>query len=123
MTTSIAPNMGVSWADGRFNFNNQDHKFRVEARTDTESDVLNSLAGQQITIEGLVYNLKNVSDFAGTYTRVKPEVVKAIGGSGRDPMFQNDKGVAVRVIRKIKMDYSLYVSLLGDSFKVTLRDF
>jgi hypothetical protein len=75
MTTSIAPNMGVSWADGRFSFNNQDYKFRLEARTYTESDVLNSLARQQITIEGLVYNLKNVSDFAGTYTRVKPEVV------------------------------------------------
>jgi hypothetical protein len=79
MTTSIASNMGVSWADGRFNFNNQDCEFRVETWTDTESDVLNSLAGQQITIEGLIYNLKNVSDFAGTYTRVKPEVVKAMG--------------------------------------------
>jgi hypothetical protein len=123
MTTSIASNMGVSWADGGFNFNNQDCEFRVETRTDTESDVLNTLAGQQITIEGLVYNLKNVSDFAGTSTRVKPEVVKAMGGSGRDPVFQNDKGVVVRVTRRIKMDYSLYVSLLGDSFNVTLRDF
>jgi hypothetical protein len=46
-----------------------------------------------------------------------------MGGSGRDPVFQNDKGVVVRVIRRIKMDYSLYVSLLGDSFTVTLRDF
>jgi hypothetical protein len=75
MTTAIALGMGVSWADGRFSFNNQDYKFRLEARTYTESDVLNSLARQQITIEGLVYNLKNVSDFAGTYTRIKPEVV------------------------------------------------
>jgi len=64
-----------------------------------------------------------VSDFAGTYTRVKPEVVRAMGGSGRDPMFQNDKDVVVRVTRRIKMDDSLYLSLLGDSFKVTLRDF
>lgn len=123
MTTSISPDRGVSWADGRFSFNSQDYKFRVEAQTDTESDVLNSLAGQQIAIEGLVYNLKEVSGFPGTYTRVKPEVVKAMGGSGRDPVFQNDQGVVVRVTRKIKMDYGLYVSLLGDSFKVTLRDF
>jgi hypothetical protein len=28
MTTSIAPNMGVTWADGRFSFNNQDYKRR-----------------------------------------------------------------------------------------------
>jgi len=123
MTTSISPSMGVTWADGRFSFNNQDYKFRLEAQTFTESDVLNSLAGQQLTIEGLVYTLKNVPDFAGTYTRVTPEVVRAMGGSGRDPVFQNDKGVVVRVTRRIKMDDSLYVSLLGDSFKVTLRDF
>jgi hypothetical protein len=38
-------------------------------------------------------------------------------------VFENDKGVVVRVTRKIKTDYGLYVSLLGDSFKVTLRDF
>jgi hypothetical protein len=55
--------------------------------------------------------------------KVKPEVVKAMGGTGRDPVFENDKGVVVRVTRKIKTDYGLYVSLLGDSFKVTLRDF
>jgi hypothetical protein len=123
MTTSIAPGMGVSWGGGRCSLKYQDYKFTLEAQTYTESDVLNSLAGQQITIEGLVYNLKNVSDFAGTYTRVKPEVVRAMGGTGRDPVFQNDKGVVVRVTRRIKMDYSLYVSLLGDSFKVTLSQF
>jgi hypothetical protein len=32
MTTSISPDMGVSWADGRFSFNFQDYKFRVEAQ-------------------------------------------------------------------------------------------
>ena len=36
MTTSIAPNMGVTWADGRFSYNNQDYKFRAEANTETE---------------------------------------------------------------------------------------
>jgi len=44
MTTSISPGMGVSWADGRFSFNNQDYKFRLEAQTYTESDLLNNLA-------------------------------------------------------------------------------
>jgi hypothetical protein len=68
MTTSISPSMGLSWADGRFSFNNQNYKFRLEAQTYTESNMLNNLAGQQLTIEGLVYTLKNVSDFAGTYT-------------------------------------------------------
>ena len=122
-TTSIAPNLGATWSDGQFSFNNQDYTFQVEAQTLADPDVIQRLAGQQITIEGLVYNLKHVSDFAGTYTRVKPEVVRAMGGSGRDPVFQNDKGVVVRVTKRLKQDPSLQVRLLGDRFKVTLRDF
>jgi hypothetical protein len=123
MTTSISPGMGASYADGRFSFKGQDHKFRVEARTLADPNVTNYLAGQQIAIEGQVYNLKDVSDFAGTYTRVKPEVVKAMGGSGRDSVFQNDKGVVVRVTRRIKQNEALDVRLLGDSFNVTLKEF
>jgi hypothetical protein len=123
MTTSIAPNIGATWSDGQFSFDNQDYTFQVEAHTIADPDVLQRLAGQQITIEGLVYNLTNVSDFAGTYTRVKPEVVRAMGGTGRDPVFQNDKGVVVRVTKRVKTDPSLHVRLLGDSFKVMLRDF
>jgi len=123
ITTSIAPNMGVSWADGELSFNNQVYKFRVDAKTYTESQVLTDLAGQQIVIEGGVFNLKNVGDFAGTYTHIKPEAVKAMGGTGKNPAYQNEKGVVLVVTRRIKMDYGLYVSLTGDSFKVTMKDF
>jgi hypothetical protein len=121
--TSISPGMGVSWADDRFNFNNQDYKFKREAQTCIESNVLNGLAGEQLTIEGLVYNLKHVSDFAGTYTRVQPKMVKAMGGAGCQPVFQNDQGVVVRTIGKIKIDDSVYHNLLGDRLKATLRGF
>jgi hypothetical protein len=120
MTTSISPNMGVTWADGELNFNNQVYKFRVEAKTYTESQVLTNLAGQQIVIGGGVFNLKNVGDFAGTYTHIKPEAVKAMGGTGKNPAYQNEKGVVLVVTRRTKMDYGLYVSLTGDSFKVTM---
>jgi hypothetical protein len=123
MTTSISPNMGVSWADGRFSFKNQNYRFRVEAETMGDPQMLTTLAGQQLVVEGDVYNLKDVSDFAGTYTRVKPEVVKAMGGSDRHGVFQNDKGVVLRVTRRIQMDPSMYVRLLGDSFKITMREF
>ena len=111
------------YRDGRFSFNNQEYKFRTEAQTEADQNVLTTLAGQQVVVEGQVYNLKNASDFAGIYTRVKPEVVKAMGGTGRDPVYQNDKGVVVRVTRRGKTDPSLHVKLIGDSFKVTMRDF
>jgi hypothetical protein len=123
MTTSISPDRGISWADGRLSFNNQDYKFRVEAMTSTESDVLRDYAGQQMVVDGLVYNLKNVGDFAGTYTRVKPEVVRAMGGTGREHTYQNDKGVVLRITRREATQYGLYVRLLTDNFKVTLSQF
>jgi hypothetical protein len=123
MTTSIAPDRGVTWADGQLSYNNQDYKFRVEAMTSTESDVLRDYAGQQMMVQGLVYNLKNVGDFAGTYTRVKPEVVKAMGGTGSEHTYQNDKGVVMRITRREATEYGLYVRLLTDNFKVTLSQF
>jgi hypothetical protein len=123
ITTSISPNMGVSWGDGELSYNNQINKFRVEAKTRTESQVLTDLAGQQIVIEGGVFNLKNVGDFAGTYTHIKPEAVRAMGGTGKNPAYQNEKGVVLVVTRRVKTDYGLYVSLVGDSFKVTMQTF
>jgi hypothetical protein len=120
-TTSIAPNMGVSFADGRFSFKNQQYKFQVEAETMGSQEALQLLAGEQITYEGLVYNLKNPSDFAGTYTRVKPEVVKAMGARGA--VFQNEKGVVMRLTRTIKSREDESLRLLTDSFKVSMRDF
>jgi hypothetical protein len=122
-TTSIAPAMGVSWGDGELSFNYQDYKFRVEAKTYTESRVLTDLAGRQIEYVGGVFNLKNLADFAGTYTHIKPEAVKAMGGTGRNPAFQNEKGVVLVVTQRIKMDYDVYVSLLGDSFKISMQSF
>jgi hypothetical protein len=123
VTTSIAPSVGVSWADGELSFNMQTYKFRVEAKTYTEAQVLTQLAGRQIAMEGNVYNLKNVGDFAGTFTHIKPEAVKAMGGTGRNPAYHNEKGVVLVVTRRVKDSYDLYVSLAGDSFKVTLKDF
>jgi len=120
-TTSIASGMGVSWADGRFSYKNQDYNFKVEAHTLTESDVLQSLAGEQITYEGAIYNLKTPADFAGTYTRVKPAVVKAMGVSGA--VFENEKGVVLRVTRRIKAREDVYLRLLGDGFKISMRGF
>jgi hypothetical protein len=123
ITTSIAESRGVSWADGQLSYNNQDYKFQVEARTYTESEVLRGLAGQQIVIEGGVFNLKNVADFAGTYNHIKPEAVRAMGGTGKNPAFQNEKGVVLVVTRRTATDYGLYVSLVGETFKVTMQSF
>jgi hypothetical protein len=124
MTTSIAPNVGITWADGRFSYNFQDYKFTLEAKTWAESRAFQDYAGQQIGVEGNVYNLKNVGDFAGTYTHIKPEVVKAMGGTGQKHAYQNEKGVVLVVTRKLRaQDIGWYLQLMGDTFTVKLKDF
>jgi hypothetical protein len=49
---------------------------------------------------------------------VKPSVVKAMGVSGA--VFENDKGVVVRITRRIKAREELDMRLLGDSFTTSL---
>jgi hypothetical protein len=127
-TTSISPDMGLTWGDGQLSFNDLDYKFSVEALTLNEWD--NSLArsGQQVTLYGNVYKLKNVADFPGTYKEATPEVTSAVGGSDRSRVYQSDKGVIVRVTGRfvpgsMGMSDFFDIRLLHDNFKVTLRAF
>jgi hypothetical protein len=124
VTTSIAQGVGTTWADGRFSFNNIDYKFTLEVRTWSESGAFQRLAGQQVAFEGDVYNLKNVGDFAGTYTHIKPEAVRAMGGTGKKPAYHNEKGVVMVFTKRLTgFDYSWYVSLVGDTYTVKLKEF
>jgi hypothetical protein len=121
-TIPIDPDQGVNWEDVELNFNNQNYQFVLKAQTYTASDVLNSLMGEPIRVRCLVYNLKNVADFAGIYTRVKSEVARAMVGVSSDAVFQNDKGVVMQVTQGSRSE-SVYLSLLGNSFEVLSSGF
>jgi hypothetical protein len=127
-TTSISPGMGLSWGDGRLGDNYIDYKFTVEALTLNEWNDRFAISGQQVTIYGNVYQLKNVADFAGTYTGATPAVTSAVGGPDRSRVYQNNKGVIVRVTGRfvpgaVGMTDDFDVRLLKDNFKVTFRAF
>jgi hypothetical protein len=84
-------------------------------------------SGQQVTLYDNVYYLKDVPAFAGTYSRATPEVTSTMGGSDRSRVFQNEKGVIVRITGHfvpgaVGMGDDFDVRLLKDNFKVTLRD-
>jgi hypothetical protein len=127
-TTSISQGMGLSWGDGRLADDYMDYKFRVEALTLNEWNDQFALSGQQVALYGNVYNLKDVPDFAGTYTVATPEVTASVGGSERSRVYQNENGVIVRITgRFIGGDLGLAgnfdVRLLQNDFTVTLRAF
>jgi hypothetical protein len=126
-TTAISPGMGLSWGDGRLGDNYIDYKFRVEALTLNEWNDRFAVSGQQVTLYGNVYHLVHVPDFAGTYTEATPAVTSAVGGSERSRVYQNDKGVLVRITGRfvpgaIGMGEDFDVRLLKDNFTITFRD-
>jgi hypothetical protein len=127
-TTSISQDMGLSWGDGRLADDYMDYKFRVEALTLNEWNDQYALSGQQVTLYGNVYNLKDVPDFAGTYTAATPEVTASVGGSERSRVYQNENGVIVRITGRfisgaLGMTGNFDVRLLKNDFTVTLRAF
>ena len=127
-TTSISPGMGLSWGDGRLADNYMDYKFRVEASTLNEWNDRFAASGQQVTLYGTVYHLKEVPDFAGTYTVATPAVTASVGGSDNSRVYQNDKGVIVRITGRfvsgaLGMTGNFDVRLIKNDFTVTLRAF
>jgi hypothetical protein len=127
-TTSISPGMGLSWGDGRLADNYLDYKFRVEALTLNEWNDRYAESGQQVTLYGDVYHLRDVPDFAGTYRAATPAVTASVGGSDTSRVFQNERGVIVRMTGRfvsgaLGMTGYFDVRLLKDDFKVTLREF
>jgi hypothetical protein len=124
-TTSISQGMGLSWADGRLGDNYIDYKFRVEALTLNEWNNRYAVSGQQVTLYGNVYHLQQIPDFAGTYTGASPAVTSSVGGSEHSRVYQNDKGVLVRITGRFigGMSEMFDVQLLKNDFTVTFRDF
>jgi hypothetical protein len=127
-TTSISPGMGLSWADGRLADDYLDYKFRVEALTLNEWNDRYAESGQQVTLYGDVYHLKDVPDFAGTYRAATPAVTASVGGSDRNRVYQNENGVIIRMTGRfvsgaLGMTGYFDVRLLKDDFTVTLRQF
>jgi hypothetical protein len=118
-TTTIDPDQVVNWEEAQINFNAQDYPFVLQAQTNAAPDLLMSLTGEHINVDGLVYKLKKLSDFAGVYTRTTPEVVKAAGGSDTEAAFRNTQGVVVQITKRPRSE-ALYLSLLGDSFQILI---
>ena len=127
-TTSISQGMGLSFGTGRLADNYMDYKFQVKALTLNEWNDQFALSGQQVTLYGSVYNLKEVPDFAGTYTAATPEVTASVGGSDSSRVYQNEKGVLIRMTGRfvsgsLGMTGNFDVRLLKKDFTVTLLAF
>jgi len=86
---SIAAGVGVTWGDGKLTFNGKDYPFTINGLSVVDWGISRASAA------GDVYNLTDVSKFAGTYVAAEAGFTLA-GGAGGITM-RNSEGVIINL--------------------------
>ena len=84
-STSVAIGVGVQWGHGTLKFQGKEYKFSVNGLSVIDLGV------SSISATGKVYNLKKLSDFAGTYTAAEAGI--AVGAGVGAASMRNQNGV------------------------------
>jgi hypothetical protein len=88
-STSIAAGIGVSWGDGKLSFKGKDYSFSVDGLSLVDFGISKASA------TGEVYNLTDVSKFAGTYVAAEAGITLAGGLGGM--VLRNQDGVILHL--------------------------
>ena len=107
---SIAAGIGYTWGQGDLSYGGDSHSFSISGVSIVDVGVTN------ITATGVVYNLKNLSDFAGNYVAVSAGMTIAGGGSA--VYLKNEHGV---VMKLLATDVGLKFNLSADGVHITLK--
>ena len=108
-STSIAAGIGVSWGDGKLSFKGKDYPFSIDGLTLVDFGISKASA------TGEVYNLTDVSKFAGTYVAAEAGLTLA-GGMGGISM-RNSSGVVI-VLRSVSTGAKLQLGPSGLDIKL-----
>jgi hypothetical protein len=103
---SVAAGIGYSWGGGVLHFQGKDYKFTVDGLSVID------VGAASVTGSGEVYNLQNVSDFAGNYTSAGAGATLAGGGSVA--VLENQKGVIIH-FHSTSQGLRLHLSAAGVS--------
>jgi len=86
---SIAAGIGVSWGDGKLNFQGKEMPFSIDGLTLVDFGIAKASA------TGEVYNLTDISKFNGTY--VAAEAGFALAGGVGGMVLRNQNGVVMHL--------------------------
>ena len=107
---SVALGVGIDWSRGTLHYNGQDVPVRMKGLSVARVGI------GSVNASGSVYNLRQLSDFAGNYTALSAGAALA-GGAGVAAM-QNEKGVVVH-LRSTTVGMDLDLGVKG--IQVTLE--
>jgi hypothetical protein len=101
---SIAAGIGVSWGDGKLTFKGKEYPFTIDGLSVVDWGI------SRVSAVGDVYNLTDVSKFAGTYLAAEAGFTLA-GGAGGMTM-RNSEGVIIN-LRSTSRGASLTLGTAG----------
>lgn len=90
---SVAIGIGVTWGNGNLNYDGKEYAFKVTGIS------LIDLGFSSVEVIGEVYNLKSVSDFAGSYAAAGAGAKFGDAGGGVASL-KNDKDVVIKIRAK-----------------------
>jgi hypothetical protein len=107
---SVAAGIGVSWGDGKLTFKGKEYPFTIDGLSVVDWGI------SRVSATGDVYNLTDVSKFAGTFVAAEAGFTLA-GGAGGITM-RNSEGVIVN-LRSTSRGASLTLGPAG--LRITMK--
>jgi hypothetical protein len=87
---SVAAGIGYVWGGGDLIYQGQKREFKISGLSVVD------VGAARITASGVVYHLKNLTDFSGNYTAVTAGVT--VGGGASAALLENEHGVVIKLI-------------------------
>jgi hypothetical protein len=87
--SNVAAGIGYLWGSGDLTYLGTQHAFKLSGVSVVD------VGAAHLNASGVVYNLKNLSDFNGTYTAVSVGLTVAGGGSAA--ILRNEHGVVIKL--------------------------
>ena len=106
---TIAIGIGVSWGHGTLKFNGKEYKFKVSGLSIVDLGIAS------VNAAGEVFNLKSVSDFAGTYSG--GEAAAALAGGAGTATLKNQNDVKLKIKSKKQ---GIQLKLAPEGLKIEL---
>ena len=108
---SVAAGIGYTWGHGDLEYRGGTHRFTIKGVS------VVAVGATEFTAKGHVYNLKNLSDFAGNYVAAAAGVT--IAGGVTATYLKNEHGV---ILKLLATDVGLKFDLSADGVHVVLKN-
>jgi hypothetical protein len=108
---SVAAGVGYVWGNGELIYKGQKHPLKLSGVSIVD------VGAARIAASGVVYHLKNLSDFAGTYSAVTAGITVAGGGSAA--VLRNQHGVVIKLLSTTE---GLRFNLSANGIDIKLKD-